>query len=706
MPTKSNIQRRSTLGPNSARADSASPTESSHTGPTPHLMNRILQSVAVWALPGVALAATACVWEQPTPIVVTTSVDPILPTVIPTPVPDPDVDEGRLLRLTRTYDSERNPSYSPSGDKIAFECYDDGWLWNQPRSMHHIPGNIGKVRNWPISSYDFISNICVMNADGSGRAHLTDAQGDDVDPAWSPDGNGIIFSSCREGSCDIYVMNADGSGLKRVTDSEYHEEHPTWSPDGSKIAFATWRDGSSDIYVINADGSGLTKIIDRLGEHGGYYFEPAWSPDGNQIAFAGSWSSSTGRSYSGIFVSNSDGTGEAQLFGIYGSAGSPAWSPDSKTIAFTSKERDGSSDGSELYIVNVDGSGLERLTYRSGNNGSPTWSPVGRKLAFVSSIQGNPEIYVLVDFRTRLQRLTDNRFADITPNWSPDGARIAFVSNRNGDYEVYIMNADGSGVTQLTDDIRASNYGPAWSPDGSQVAYQSDDHETDGGHYDIFVINEDGSENVKLTSHDVIAIYRLNRALSWSPDGARIAYVSDLGGRYQVHIMNSDGTNQVRLNIEDCRSSAVAEGFEPHWTHDDAGLAWSPDGTMLALACLDSNLRLIDPSDGTHTSFYACNDPVSAPEWSPDGTRIAFTCPHLESIKNDIHAYDISDEDATRSTIGREPQWWLSPYATRVLIESGDDVQPSWSPDGTKIAFASNRDGDYEIYVLDLGRAP
>ena len=159
-----------------------SPTPRPSATPTPHLIETVSSA-----------------WESPTP------------GPSPTPIPDSDVDAGKMLRLTRTYDSERNPAYSPSGDKIVFECYDDGWLWNQPRSMHHIPGNIEKVRNWPISSYDFISNICVMNADGSGRAQLTDAQGDDVDPAWSPDGNGIIFSSCREGGCDIYVMNADGS---------------------------------------------------------------------------------------------------------------------------------------------------------------------------------------------------------------------------------------------------------------------------------------------------------------------------------------------------------------------------------------------------------------------------------------------------------------------------------------------------------------
>ena len=149
--------------------------------------------------------------------------------------------------------------------------------------------------------------------------------------------------------------------------------------------------------------------------------------------------------------------------------------------------------------------------------------------------------------------------------------------------------------------------------------------------------------------------------------------------------------------------------LSPIGTHDDTGIEWSPDGASLALSCQDSNLRLIDPSGETITEFYACADPISAPEWSPDKTRIAFACPYIESAgKNDIFVIDISDDNATRFTIrdGHYPRPGWSPHATPLFTAERDDVQPAWSPDGTKIAFASNRDGDYEIYVLDLERAP
>ena len=625
-------------------------------------------------------------WESPTP------------GPSPTPLPDSDVDSGRLIQLTQTRDSEADPVWSPDGEKIAFGCFSDGWLWSQlgPNSYPH--GGISSVRNWQVSSYYYPpSAICVMNADGSDRKQLIGHEADAFDPAWSPDSSMIAFSSRPDRNRDIYVMNADGSGVRQITNDEYDDEGPTWSPDGSKIAFASSRDGSTGIYVMDADGSDPVRIITWIG----HYYQPAWSPDGNEIAFA---------SAGGIFVTNADGTGLPTQLSSLGSRRhslSPTWSPDGKTIAFASEVRHDSYYHQEIYTVNVTGynSGLKRLTYRRGVDVNPTWSPDGSKLAFVSFFQGYSDIYVLTDFQTHLQRLTDNARSDTAPSWSPDGTRIAFVSDRGGDDEVYIMNADGSEVTQLTDNDYKQAYGPAWSPDGSRIAYQSSDSFDVGGHYDINVINEDGSGNVKLTSYYVVANTRLNSALSWSPDGKRIAYVSNTNGHYQAYIMNSDGTGQVSLDVEGCLSYAAAEGYSPHWSSEDTGIAWSPDGSRLVLSCLDSNLRLIDPTGELQAEFYGCSDLVSGPAWAPDGNRIAFSC---GLGWNDIDVIDISDDEATRFNIGdrRTPIPSLSPFATHIVYDERDDIQPAWSPDGTKIAFASNRDGDYEIYVIDLERVP
>src|SRR5215204_3542268 len=110
---------------------------------------------------------------------------------------------------------------------------------------------------------------------------------------------------------------------------------------------------------------------------------------------------------------------------------------------------------------------------------------------------------------------------DGSPAWSPDGRRIAFYSERDGNAEIYVMNADGTGVTRLTN-TRADEGYPAWSPDGRTISFDSDRD----GNFDVFAMNVDGTNVRPLTRHpgrDVSA--------SWSPDGRAIVFMSDREGR-------------------------------------------------------------------------------------------------------------------------------------------------------------------------------
>ena len=132
---------------------------------------------------------------------------------------------------------------------------------------------------------------------------LTVSPAFDGDPAWSPDGEQIAFTSERDGDREVYVMNADGSNAVRLTTSAGFDENPSWSSGGKRIAFDSMRDGNLEIYIMNADGSGVVRVTD----HPAIDAIPDWSPDGKRI----------------VFVSERIAKGQRRLFSVTPTGGAP-----------------------------------------------------------------------------------------------------------------------------------------------------------------------------------------------------------------------------------------------------------------------------------------------------------------------------------------------------------------------------------------------
>ncbi len=192
-----------------------------------------------------------------------------------------------------------------------------------------------------------------------------------VEPAWSPDGRLIAFSSMRYGSFDIFVMRADGSGTRRLTRSREHDSRPSWSPDGARIVFDRGQWG--DLYVINADGTGAHRITRDPAQE----TDPAWSPDGRWIAYV---RRERGSRVHEIWLVGPAGNRPHPVTRLGRGSYSPAWSPDGKRLAFASNTGDTTWG---IYEVGVGGDRL-RLLVRPRGDGSfePAWSPDGRRLAF------------------------------------------------------------------------------------------------------------------------------------------------------------------------------------------------------------------------------------------------------------------------------------------------------------------------------------
>ncbi len=253
--------------------------------------------------------------------------------------------------------------------------------------------------------------IWVMARDGSGATQVSDGTADDVEPAWSPDGSRIAFTSNRDGNWDLFVMGADGGDVTQLTDTATHEGNPDWSPDGTKLVFD--RQVTSDNYDV--------------------------------------------------LTMNAAGGGETQLTTQTGIDADPSWSPDGTTIAFQSTRAAHPSD-LEIYRMDADGTDQTRLTTSADSDTEPTWSPAGNQIAFRSRRTSAFRIYVMGATGTSPDPtpITDGN-NDAGPTWAPDDSYVAFSRSDDGDAELWLVSREGE-FTKLTDNTDITDWQPDWRP--------------------------------------------------------------------------------------------------------------------------------------------------------------------------------------------------------------------------------------------------
>ncbi len=405
--------------------------------------------------------------------------------------------------------------------------------------------------------------------------------------------------------------------------------------------------------------------------------------------------------FSGAFTTvntaNSDGSGQIALTGFPPSASEPTWSPDAAKIAFVAFNAN-----ADIYVMNADGSGQTFLTNTmSANERNPSWSVTG-KIAY----ERDGQIWAMnADGTNQAVFSGISQPSPTSPAWSPDGAKLLFTSGG----EIWVINSDGTNEQRVTNNA-TTDADAAWSADGTKIVFTK-------GTGGIGIINANGTNEMNLTSgtNDIKP--------AWSNDGTKIAFARRGTAMNGIYTMDANGGNQVRI-IADVPGSTGTENDNPTWqpvaqtpntfsingriTRGGAslnGVTVNLSGTTNAATTTNavgnyqfSNLPTggnytISPSFANHF-FTPANRSFNNLNTNQIADFVASeVCTTANCAKNGKIAFVRNSDIFTMNSDGTNQ--------TNITNSGTTDTSPNYSPDGAKIIFTTDRDGNDEIYRMN-----
>ena len=285
-------------------------------------------------------------------------------------------------------------------------------------------------------------------------------------------------------------------------------------------------------------------------------------------------------------------------------------------------------------------------------------------IAFHSDPGGRDDTYAMSDAGTSVIAVTDGMETIAHPYWSPDGARLVVSCCTSEFGRLFLIEAPGSEPVEIASGIEGA-VAPAWSPDGSTIAFESLEDRS------IYVVDMDGP--VPGTPRQLGVS---GAGPSWSPDGARIAFFAEDRGGLEIYSAAADGTDVTRLT-----RNAVPD-YAPSWsTEDRIAFVSERDG--------DQDIYVMEADGSDQFDVSGSPWPDDFPTWSPNGRRIAYVS-YLDGADpltigdGNAEIYVVAADGSDNRNVTRNPAW---------------DGDPSWSPDGTEIAF-TRRNGQAQVFVM------
>ncbi len=480
-------------------------------------------------------------------------------------------------------------------------------------------------------------------------------------------------------SGDIYIANWKTGKSQRLTDHKGFETFPKFSPDGSKIAFSAELSGSRQVYVMDIDGSNLKQLtfyndVGPMPPRGGFDNRVMdWTPDGKHVLIRANrtpYGKRMGRPY----LVPVDGGLETPL--AVTETGGGMLSPDGTKYLYTPIDREfrtwkryRGGRAQDVWTYDLVNNVSKRLTTHKGTDNQPVW--VGDDILFTSDRDYTLNLYKYVE-GGEPQKVTDHKEFDVL---FASAGPTAVVYENGG----YLYRYDPAANTPQKLSI---------SIEGTRI-YRQPSYKNAARNIESFDLSHDGKRAVFGARGEIFTVPAKNGEVrniskssgvreinvTWSPNGKYIAYYSDVSGEYELYIREQNGKGKP-VQITD---NGTIWRFTP---------VWSPDSKRILFADKNQTLYHVDIKKKKQVKIDRSeyNDIVEY-IWSPDSKQVVYVKNNPNSYSSLWH-YDLKSRKKTRLT-----------------DDTTSEFSPAFSPDGSQLYFASNRDfnlafSDYEFNYL------